>query len=92
MGKTRIGVNDPEKAVTRIAAALVGAAFILGPSISPLFYPSQRQELITSPWWLLTAAFLMVVVCAAIGVIFLVVGVTGKLPLRLVEWLRRHNR
>ena len=92
MVKTRIGGGETEKMVTRIAAALVGAAFILGPTISPFFYPSQRQELTNAPWWLLTAAFLMIVVCAAIGTMFLVVGVTGKLPLRVVKRLSRHHR
>ena len=69
-----------ERTPTRILSGVVGGLFAVGPLVTPLIYNNQATELRTAslPTLLLFAAIYLV--SATVGVLFLVVALTGKAP------------
>lgn len=76
-----------ERAMTRVTAVLLGAVFIFGCPFSLLIYPYTRAELAASALklWTFVAASLL---CAALGFVFIMVGISGRAPL----WFQRCAR
>jgi hypothetical protein len=80
-------VAGRERTMTRVTAALLGALFVFGCPLSLIIYPYTRIELAASAFklWAFVGSSLL---CAALGFLFIMVGVTGRAPL----WFQRCTR
>ena len=85
MNKVELGIDAPQRPVTRVAAVIVGLFLILVPIVSPFMHANQRQELAVASFGLLLALFSFAVFVIALGSIFLILGITGNLP----PWLAK---
>lgn len=81
-------IGGYERSATRVLAIVLGIFFVLGPIASPLFYEHQRHELATAGVRLLFVAAAVYLACAAVGFIFIAVGLKGRLPAWLAKRLK----
>ena len=81
-------VGGYERGATRALAIILGIFFVLAPIASPLFYEHQRHELATTSVGLLFVAAVVYLACAAVGFIFIAVGLKGRLPAWLAKRLK----
>jgi hypothetical protein len=73
-----------ERAITRILASVVGVFFVIAGPLALIIYPDTRVEW-TASAWKMCGFGAACIFCAAIGLPFVLVGITGQAPL----WLRR---
>jgi hypothetical protein len=74
-----------EHVISRVVAILVGLFFIGGVPASLLIHPKLRADVLASHSRL-SSLIVAALACAAVGLFFLRIGVTGFAP----RWFRRH--
>ena len=76
-----------ERVITRLVAFFLGLLLAVGAPASVLFRSNQRLELTHASTGLLAAFLVVCLVCAAVGTVFISVGIKGSLP----SWLAKRH-
>jgi hypothetical protein len=74
-----------ERPVTRVMSILLGSFFIVGIPVSFVIYPNDRIEWASASALKLALMVAVSLVCAAVGLIFIMIGVIGHAP----SWFQR---